>query len=331
MTTKRFCTPTHMFRWGLLLMPVLLVPMLLVAGGARAGETDPRVRLLFTGDVMGDFEPCDCKDQPLGGLAQRAFVIGEHRGQPVPALVLDAGNLLFRNAIALGADAEMYRKVAALLLMDAYTLIGFDAVNVGARDLVFGLEYLQRLEQRIDFPLLSTNLMNPETGRPVLTSSLTVNRDGTQVVILGVLPGGLEGAGYVTTDPVEAVAAAAERAREDGAELVVLLSTLGQDDEKVLARKVPELDLILGCGDRTRTDPPPLVKGVPLVHPGTRGKYVVEVGYHPEESVRTRFSTTFHPVERGAPVNEQIQALVEETLMRYQSPDFIEAGSKSIP
>jgi len=287
--------------------------------------------LLFTGDVLGDFEPCDCKDQPLGGLAQRAYVVSQHRHQPVKALVVDGGNLLFRNAIALGADAEAYRKVAAMLLMDAYTLIGVDAVNVGARDLVFGLEYVLKLQQRADFPLLSTNLLDPETGQPVFIPSLNVDRDGTQVVILGVLPGGMVGKGYVTADPVEAVSAAATQAREEGADLVVLLSALGQDDEKVLARKIPELDLILGCGDRTRTDPPARIKGVPLVHPGTRGKWVVEVGYHPEQSVRERFSTTFHPVERGAPVDEQIEALVQETLLRYQSPAFIEAGGDAVP
>ncbi len=313
------------------MLPAVLAWLLLAPEGAWGGAEDgPALRLLFTGDVMGDYEPCDCREQPLGGIAQRAYLVGELRRDGGAAVLLDAGNLVTRGHVAVGPDAAAWRKVGAMVLVDAYSTMGVDAVNVGPLDLAFGLSYLQKLQRRAAFPWLSTNLVDPDTGAPLFTPVLTVERDGRRVAVLGLAPGGMEGAGYRSLDPVKAAARAAADARAAGADLVVVLSSLGQDDEKVLARKVREIDLILGCGDRSRTDPPRLVRGVPLVHPGTRGKYVVEVALGGGTG-GDRFPVRFWPVERGAPVDETIEEMVREAAVRHDDPMFHEAGADAVP
>jgi 2',3'-cyclic-nucleotide 2'-phosphodiesterase (5'-nucleotidase family) len=299
------------------------------AVSARAQQSAP-LRLLFTGDVMGDYESCDCKDQPLGGIAQRAHLVGQLRQADGDTVLLDSGNLLARSHVAVGPDAEMWRKIGAMTLVDAYSLMGVDAVNVGPLDLAFGLDYLLKIQHRSSFPWLSTNLVDPATGDPLFTPSLTVERDGVRITFIGLVPGEMEGAGYRSTDPVETASVAAERARAGGSDLVIVLSALGQDEEQRLARKVKEIDLVLGCGDRSRTDPPPRVRGVPLIHPGTRGKWVVEVALTDGRG-KDRFSARFWPVERGAPVDEDVDAMVREAAVRRDDPLFIEAGSESVP
>lgn len=290
----------------------------------RAAAADG-LKLLFTGDVMGEIEPCECDSQPFGGVAQRAYLVSDHRRES-GALVLDSGNLLFRSLVAVGPDAGDYRKVNALVLVDAYGLMAVDAVNVGPRDLVSGLEYLQRLQRRAAFPFLSTNLVDPDTGAPIFTPELVANRDGITVAILGVLPGEMQGRGYITADPLTAVQEAASQAREDGADRVVLLSALGLEDSRKLARKVRDLDAVLVAGERAHTDPPPRVRGTPVVAPGSRGKFLVEVILAGPVT-----ETRFIPVERGGPVDEDVEVLVKEARARQESPYLLEAGPEAVP
>lgn len=283
------------------------------------------VAVLFTGDVLGDIEPCDCEGQPFGGLAQRAFLISELR-RDSGALVLDAGNLLFRTLVAIGPDALAYRKVNALVLVDAYGLMAVDAVNVGPHDLVAGLEYLQRLQRRAPFPFLSTNLVAPESDQPIFTPELIIHRDDTTVAVLGVLPGEMDGRGYTTLDPLDTVRAAAAHAREEGADHVVLLSALGLDESRKLARKVRDVDVVLVAGDRSHTDPPARVRTTVLPQSGSRGKYLVEVVLGNGAT-----TTRYVPVERGGPVDESVEVLVLEARERHESPDLNEAGPEAVP
>ena len=287
--------------------------------------------VLFTGDVRGSYAGCDCRDQPLGGVAQRAFLVGEVRRSGVPTLVLDAGNLLFRSPLGLGDDAEAWRRADAMLLMDAYALMGVDAVNVGPHDLAAGLEYLQKLQGRSAFPLLSTNLVDPETGRPVFTPVLHLDRAGVRAVVIGLLPGDMEGRGYRTSDPVATAKAAVADARDQGAELIILLSALDPDTEAKLARRVRGVDLILSSGKRARTDAALWIRDAAVVHAGGRGKYVGRVTYDRAARGRDRLAATTMPVETGGPVDEDVFELVQETELRHQSPEFLEAGKEAVP
>ncbi len=301
--------------------------VLLVAPASLASAADG-LTILFSGEVRGSYEGCDCQDQPLGGLAQRAFLVGEQRRAGGSVLVVDSGNLLFRSPKGLGADAEAWRRTGAMLLTDAYSLLGVDAVNVGPNDLAAGLEYLQRLGQRSSFPLLSTNLVDPDSGQPVFTPVVYVNQAGLSAAVIGVLPGDMSGRGYLTLDPVKATREAVADARSQGVDRVILLSALGFDEEKRLARKVKGIDLIVGAGDRSRTDPPPLVKGTVIAHAGSRGKYM---GQADLPAAGGAPQVVLLPVESGGPVDEEILALVEETRLRHGSPDFVEAGRQAVP
>ncbi|MDP7115406.1 MAG: hypothetical protein QGH45_25755 [Myxococcota bacterium] len=305
----------------------LLAAVLAFAPGLTA-TADDGLTVLFSGDVRGSYEGCDCQNQPLGGLAQRAFLVGQRRQPGSPALVVDAGNLLFRTPKGLGDDAEAWRRTGAILLTDAYSLLGVDAVNVGPNDLATGLEYLQRLARRASFPLLSTNLVDPVTDRPVFTSVLHLNRAGERAAVIGLLPGEMSGRGFRTLDPIATARDAVAAARAQGAERIIVLSALGQDDERLLARKVKGIDLIVGAGDRSRTDPALQVKTTVIAHVGSRGKYLGQATLPTDGGTAT---VVLVPVESGGPVDEEILALVEETRLRHSSPDFVEAGRQAVP
>ncbi len=311
------------------LSQLLLATALLSLPCVAAAAED--LTVLFTGDVRGSYAGCDCRDQPLGGVAQRAFLVGEVRAEGSPTLVLDAGNLLFRSPVGLGDDAEAWRRADALLLMDAYSLMGVDAVNVGVHDLAAGLEYLQKLQGRSAFPLLSTNLIDPGTERPVFTPVLHLDRAGVRAAVIGLLPGDMEGRGYRTEDPLATAKVAVAAAREQGAELIILLSALDPDTEKRIARRVRGVDLILSAGSRSRTETAIRIRDAAVVHAGGRGKYLGRVVLDRSADGPERLTSTLMPVESGGPVDEDVFELVQETELRHQSPEFLEAGDAAVP
>jgi len=76
-----------------------------------------------------------------------------------PILLLDTGNLFFRKP----PQTETKHQDALLrvdLLLRSYGEMGYDAVNVGEKDLMMGLTFLLEVTQKAKFPFLSANLVD---------------------------------------------------------------------------------------------------------------------------------------------------------------------------
>jgi 5'-nucleotidase len=188
---------------------------------------------------------------PLGGIARAASIITEARAQSDAVLTLHAGDLMHGTEFFNG-----YFGVPELELMAA---LGFDAMTVGNHELDFGPAFLAQALRAANppFPLLGANL--DLSGYPALGSFIqpAVLRQvgAVSVGIFGMTtpddvmyqpaPVRVLGAG----DPARVLGIAATQAarlREQGAELVVLLSHLGADYDVAIAAQVPGVDVIVG-------------------------------------------------------------------------------------
>jgi len=178
--------------------------------------------------------------------------------------------------------------------------MGTDAYTVGERDLALGLPVLRQLAKRASFPFLAANLHDAD-GRPVFAGSTVKTVAGLKVGILGLLgketgaPTEILSAAKLTlVDPVATAKAEVARLRQDGAELIVLLSHLGRRETDAVARAVPEIGLVVGGhtgrtirapkrvglaspakGEAGKAAPPPAeTAGVLHVSAGSRGKFL---------------------------------------------------------
>jgi 2',3'-cyclic-nucleotide 2'-phosphodiesterase (5'-nucleotidase family) len=161
---------------------------------AGAVKGTPRApTLLITGDIRGYLEPCDCKAGVLGGFARRATTIQALQ----LALRLDAGNMI--------AQASPYDLLRLRFMHRLCGQLGYDALNVGRREVGFSRVELLRLASESPVPLLSANLTDAD-GRQLLPGHVTVRALETNVHILGaVTPKSNPGDGVRVTDPVTAL------------------------------------------------------------------------------------------------------------------------------
>lgn len=290
-----------------------------LADPAETGESGLAARLFFSANLMGSFEPCECADLPLGGIAQAAAQVDSARVDGPPVFWLDAGNRLFRYDMAMTGTEEAERRARAILLVDAGSVGGLDALGVGRLDLGAGIDYLQLLQRRASFPFLSANLRD-DRGELLFRASVLVERDGQKIGVTSVLPEGTSGLGYSADSPLAAAKREVVRLRGLGADLVVVLSNLGTKQGAKLAR-ASKADVILSSQSRKLT-PEPEVWGKTIGgEPSSRGRYLGDLRIYNKPARRgDRLVLTTVPVRREGPQHPRVRALVESTLARLADP-----------
>lgn len=207
-------------RLSLMVVAVLLLMPL----GAQAEPK--RLVLLVTGDNRGEIAPCGCKAEPQGGLARRKTAIETERARGIPAVLMDAGNALFRQA---GRREEPKVLQKAELVLEQMEAQGTVAMAVGERDLSQGLAWLQKATgARKKMKLLSANLVD-KAGKAPFTPSMVVEAGGLKVGVVGVSPEGTPAGepGLKGKPPVEVALAEARKLRKTKkVDVVVVLAAV---------------------------------------------------------------------------------------------------------
>ncbi len=198
-------------------------------------------------------------------------------------LLLDTGNLLFRKP----PQTESKRRDALLrvdLIIRSYNEMGYDAVNVGEKDLMMGLRFLSEVSPKAKFSFISTNLVDKKTGKSVFKPYVIKEIAGLRIGILGVLDDQFnptlqeKAPGLNIIDPFSALHATMKGLREY-CDFIVVLSQLGELKDKKLARQNSDITLILGGGGESKRVVKERVNGTALYRLEPRGGYLGRVDY----------------------------------------------------
>ena len=185
----------------------------------------------------------------LGGLARRTTLLKNLQSQGGPVLAVDSGDLFFDQT----TDQADVKKVLtkARLIAQAYKKMGIVAVNVGDRDLSQGLDFLKQ-EAAQGLPLISANLVDAVQRKPIFPPSVIREIAGVRIAFVGLLQSpripaieeSLEGKAAVE-DPMEALQKVMTELKGK-ADLILLLSDLGWDQDVRIAKEVAGIQFILG-------------------------------------------------------------------------------------
>lgn len=266
----------------------LAVALTAAACGGRAGDPgeraesadeSPRVRLRLSGHLEGRLEPCGCAGGQLGGLARRAFLIEQDRTFD---LLVEGGNL-----VEGATELDLHRMLTALTVL-ADTRSPYHALGLGARDLGLPLADLLDLSGGFGIPVVASDLVadgQPADGVDRAASirahvECAVGRHRVRIASLA-LAGPRDADATRHAIRLLAPQQAWSRALADcAAETLRVLLVHGPTDvARGAARLRPAPDLVVAVNQEL-PDPPSgweIVDGVPLVHPGTRGRHLLDV------------------------------------------------------
>ncbi len=282
---------------------LLVAPLFLPAcsSGVKVAATDNhKVRIFYNNDNIAYLEPCGCRVSPIGGVDRRWNAM---KAYPDDSRVfVDAGNLLFKaNKASEFLAPQWYEQ--ALGVVDAYNLLGADAVEVGETEFALGLEKFQELAKRAKFPFISANLFLKGEAKSFLPDSVILQRQGKKIGIFGLfgmdlqLPPELE-----ARNPNEAAKRMVEKLRREGADMVIALSHQGYDADVQLANAVPGIDLIVGAHSQSLLQQPNQEGNTLIVQLSNQGQMLGMVEYEAASLPKKR--TQFVVSELNGEFNE---------------------------
>lgn len=168
----------------------LLGCLLVVVGGVwwhyhSQQQQVPTVTLVASANWDGQIEPCGCSPDQPGGLSRRATVLAK---LPLGhALMVDCGNV-----VASDYDPSFTRFRYLLFGMQK---LGYQTVNLGANEVGLGakdirFESSSLATQNFDLKFVSANVVDAQTGKPIVEPYRIINLSGVKAAITGVATGG---------------------------------------------------------------------------------------------------------------------------------------------
>ncbi|TCD11951.1 thiosulfohydrolase SoxB [Oricola cellulosilytica] len=213
----------------------------------------------------------------MGGLDRVATVIKRIRSErgEDSVLLLDGGDTWQGSYTAqqtLGGDMV---EVMNALRPDAMT---------GHWEFTYGADRVTELVESLPFPFLGSNIYDAEWNEPAFEPYKIYDKGGVRVAVVGqafpytpianprwMFPNWSFGIRE------EDIAANVAAAREDGADVVVLLSHNGFDVDRKLASRVDGIDVILTGHTHDALPEPVIIDGTLVVASGSNGKFLSRV------------------------------------------------------
>ena len=210
--------------------------------------------ILHTNDVHSRLDPFPMdgsRNAGLGGVAARAEIIKQIRSETDNVLLLDAGDIFQGTPYF-----NMYKGEAEIKAM---SMMQYDAATIGNHDFDAGLDNLATQLQHANFTIIICNYEfknTPMAGRYIpykifQKKDIKVGVLGVGIELQGLVPENLYGK-TVYRDPVECANATTKILKNQGCDMIICLSHLGDkyEDNKVsdevLAKACDDIDLIIG-------------------------------------------------------------------------------------
>lgn len=212
----------------------------------------------------------------MGGLSKKAFQINAigAKSHDRPRIVLDAGDLLFKNGTVVSAQ-ESIGTLKAAAIVEAYDAMGYDAVAVGGQDLVAGLPYFQSLRKKSKFVWVSANLVSRSTKKLLVRPGVTLNVGGAKVGVIGMTgPAILPATDDVMILPWEQVLPELAAKVSKKHDFVVLLSNLPAADNQRIAETYDNIHLIVQSKAAANAISAKPINNTVVVNAAPQGKYL---------------------------------------------------------
>jgi 5'-nucleotidase len=216
-------------------------------------------------------------ERRVGGASVEATMIHslklQARRDNVPSLLVDCGDFF--------QGTPLVNSTKGKIMIDIFNEMGYHFVTFGNHEFDYGWQALKERMKESNFLWLSTTVEAPQLEELYLPW-LTYTLDGSKIAFLGATtPNTPEKqlkkriTGITFHRPVERIKSVIEAlSREADIKTIVLISHLGLDVDREIARQVPELDLILGGHSHSVLHEPEKVGKTYICQTGTASRYL---------------------------------------------------------
>jgi 2',3'-cyclic-nucleotide 2'-phosphodiesterase (5'-nucleotidase family) len=266
--------------------------------------------------------------QMMGGYARLKTAIEHERAHCEGAcFLLDGGDEFQGSGPAAWSEGEA--------ILEPLKVLGIDVFTPGNWEPAYGPERFKQTMSRLGSPVVCYNFHDTATGNRLFPASITLERQGVKIAVVGVTDIGASGRqppaefrGMDTTR-IEGLRDFVKELRgRERPDLVVALTHTGLSIAREIARETPEFDVVLSGHTHERTAWPILEGNVIVVEPGCFGSFLgrVDLVIKPGGGVASHDFRLIPILASGYDENAHVKALVDKSSAEYRAPMTKQAG-----
>jgi 5'-nucleotidase / UDP-sugar diphosphatase len=268
----------------------------------NSGHTEEIV-ILHTNDIHGNID----------NFPRLSFMVDSIRAIHKNVILLNAGDIFTGNPYV-----DMHQD-KGFPMIDLMNDIGFELTALGNHEFDYGQEILNKRMEQARFPFICANIQfngsilkklegtyqftTPQKSVINLFSLIETGENG----IPSTHPARLDGLSFIN---------GVEKAKEfkylrNNSNIFLLLSHLGIENDEVLAKEMPELDLIVGGHSHTSIKTEKLVNGVLITQAGGRLRYLGEIKLVLQNGKVITKNSKLLPVDKTGSINNKMKEKVD--------------------
>lgn len=258
----------------------------------------------------------------LDRMPRLAALVGQLRQEDPDLILLSAGDHNTGNPVS-----DMDPIYSGRPMIELFNLMGVDVSCVGNHEFDRGMAALARQMRESRFPYVCANMQAPPSTGMRLVPWVILERKGLRIGVLGLVT--VEEGGYPTKDGARKLAGLhftppeqelqRWRSLRKQCDVLVLLTHVGYDEDRRLARLFPEADVIIGGHSGTLVRDGKWVDGVLVTQAGDRAEAVTKVVLDVEGGrVRSARAQTLmvDDVQPDAGVQARVEAYASAPVLR---------------
>lgn len=293
------------------------------------GNNLKKLVLLHSNDIHADFMSTKNNDVDEGGMALLSGYVQKVREEEENVIYVIAGDM-FNGSVL---DSE-YLGLGTLNMINC---IRPDVVCVGNHELDYGLTHTLFIEKCAAFPIVNSNLYIRYIAKPLYTPYTFIEKGGLKILFTGIITDQIAQnlkkdtfAGNLIDiiDPASAVKNVLNEVKDEHADLNILLTHIGIEEDKKLAQKIgdtTDVDLIIGGHSHTVLEKPEIVNNIVITQAGIGTHQIGRFDIYYDEDTKEIDHFDWHIVPINSEtspefeeMSEYIQDLKNETDEKYQ-------------
>lgn len=247
-----------------------------------------------------------------GGLPRLRTVVEEIRKEKGEILFLDNGDTIHGTYEAVKSEGAALVPLLNLLRPDAMTFHW---------DIAYGPDVLKKREKELDYPILASNVYYKDTDELFMKPYLIKEVSGVKVGIIGVasniigrnMPESFSEGLYFTNGDKELPSYIRE-VRENGAEIVVLLSHLGFPQDIALVSQISGIDVCISGHTHNRIREAVKIKDTFIIQSGSHGSFLGRLDLSLFEGKITSVHHELIDISEGIPEDPQFAEMVKDIM-----------------
>ena len=270
--------------------------------------------------TMVDYVPLAMEYGKLGGLDHTTTLIKAIRSErgDDKVLLLDGGDTWQGSYTSLQTQGADMVEVMRALRTEAM---------VGHWEFTFGQDRLKELIDKLGYPFLGGNVFDTEWDEPVFESTAFFEKGGVSIAVIGqhfpytpiANPSYMVNGWSFGIRP-EVLQKNVNKAKKQGAEIVVLLSHNGFDVDQKLASMIDGIDVILTGHTHDAIPKGIRIKDTLLLSSGSHGKYLGRVDLKVKNGKVVDTSSNLIPIFSDIiPPDPDMKKLINKIRAPYQS------------